>query len=281
MKALTCTLFALFLITGQLQADLGSCLVYQAKFYLKDGTIVKGGFEAHGYDSFSGLDANGTNAYCSDAGMLKLIKILQRRGYDNSGDGGGQKKKDLGRVPVYKNLYYAEPRPFGKRTNIDPDIYGFSTAADIVFIDSNDISKVIFWSVAYTRRGWLGSELIIGTRGMIDTVENQRFWNSIVVTLDTDSLIFSEDAEWGYRLINYNSRNNVEELKRLARSQFTPQLERKVWQEFRRQHRLPDNMAMTMEMQALGIEMLERKMQQIRMWFWKRGILMVKINGNC
>lgn len=287
MKKMAITFLPVFILISSLCADGGSCLFYQAKFYLKNGTIIKGGFEVFGESTqdYCMLNDNGNNPYCSDEGILKLVKKLQREGFHPwPGDGGIQKKSDYGKLPVYKNMYYLSPRSLKKRSNDNHEWYGFLTENDIVFVDSSEIKKVVFWSAEYSERYWLTSGIVVGTTGMIDTVRNKAYWNSIVVSMDnytSDSLEIYEEPMAGYRLINYNPGVNIEGLKQYARLKFHPRMEEKYSEEFMRKHRTPTDEKQSRELDRLREEMFERKIQLIRLWFWKKGIVMIRINGTC
>jgi len=72
MKTILSFLFTL-LLCSTLQADIGSTIVYKAKFVLKNGSSFVGYLPISGYDE--NLDANGRNEYCSDkAFQMMLIK---------------------------------------------------------------------------------------------------------------------------------------------------------------------------------------------------------------
>lgn len=285
MKKLTLATLLLCFFANTARADLGSCVVYYAKFYLNDGTIFKGCFECSGYGPEAMLNDNGTNEYCGDSGVLRLISIMQQRNYaDEASDGGIQHEKDFGKIPVYRNLYYLEPKPINGRPGLYGAYYGLVPQEDIVYIGAKEIKKVIFWDAKYSERAWLTSELIIGPKSMVDTVQNMRFWNTVIVDLDNsiaDSLTFSDDSMWGYRLINYNPKINVEELKRLAKLKIKPGAEEKFWVAFRKKHRVKENFSIEPGLEREGRELLEKETQKIRLWFWERGILMVRINGTC
>ncbi len=288
MKTLALTILAIFLINSRLQADGGSCVVYQAKFYLKNGTMFTGSVEAAGYYAHNNLDADGRNSYCSNVGMLELVKILQREGYaDQAGDGVRPQQKDHGKLPVYKKLYTLQPRPRKPSGQVNAEAYGFLGAADVVFIDSSEVRRVVFISAARSRRSWAESGMVAAIPGLIDTVRQARFWNDLVVNLGNskpDSLVFGGRNAMlmqGYRLINYNAQINAEELARLARLKFTPQSEAAYWAAFRRQHGLPENGLLSPALQRAGLEQLDRQMQQISRWFWQKGIVVVRINGTC
>jgi hypothetical protein len=72
MKKLMLSAIITVLTSATLKADLGSCLVYHAAFYLRDGTNFKGCFEVSGYNNEAYLDDNGVNPFCNDKGVLAL-----------------------------------------------------------------------------------------------------------------------------------------------------------------------------------------------------------------
>ena len=257
-----------------MQADGGSCVVYQAKFYLKNGSILNGSVEAAGFYAHNSLDANGKNPYCSNTGMLQLVKVLQREAYaDQVGDGVRPQQKDLGKLPVYKNLHYLAPKPRQQQAGVYAETYGFLTETDVVFIDFNAVRQVVFISAALSSRTWYGSGIMAVSPGLIDTVRRLPFWNDLVVNLGDskpDSLAFGGRNAMlmqGYRLINYNPQIDAEELERLARWKFNPYLKPAGLAAFYGQLGHP--------------EQLDRKMQLLGRWFWQKGIVVVRINGTC
>lgn len=267
------------------KADLGNALVYYAKFYLKDGSSFKGCFEVYSYDSDAYLDKNGTNEYCSDEGVFTLLKRIQNQGAHLRDDGGIQTETNYNKVPIYKTINYISPRSIKKSENLWEMVYGFVDLDDIVFLDTADIDKVIFWDAKPSERLWLTSEMVIGTKGMIDTVLHQQYWNSIVVDFEAsseDSLAFGKyGAMWGYRLINYNPNNNIEELKRLANIKFRLIMDDRFWDNFRKEKNLTGTDSMSPEQERYDFEAKQQYFQSIRLWFWKKGIVMIRVNGTC
>lgn len=261
------------LISFTLKADLGSCVVYHAKFYLKNGAVFNGCFEFSGYFEEASLDENNTNRYCNDKGIFSLFK---------------KKQRENGKVEVYKTLHYVHPRPLHKRRDeVLPD-YGFVLEKDKVVLDSSSISKMIFWSAEYSKRYWLTSEIIVGSVGMLDTIRQQRCWNRLVFSTEnweTDSFDFQEhgyiDGPYGgFALYNYNPQINVAEMKRLVSLKFSINYEA-VSQGFKRKHKIKDGQEWPPELQRLHEEEVARKLRSVKKWFWKKGILMVAINGTC
>lgn len=263
-------LFPLFY--SNLKADLGSCVVYHAKFYLKNGTVFNGCFEFSGYFEEASLDEKNTNRFCNDKGVFELLKKKQREYY--------------GLVVVYKNLYYVEPLPMRKRQDEEPPQYGFVTPSDIVLLDSSDIVQMIFWSAEYSKRYWLTSEIITGTTEMLDTLRHKKYWNSLVFTTEgweSDTISFQEyiDGPYGgYALYNYNPQINVAELKRLVHLKFPVNYEA-ITREFNRKHKIKEGQEWTPKQRVLHEEAINRKMQSIKEWFWKKGIVLVAVNGTC
>ena len=70
MKTLLSFLFTL-LLCSTLQADIGSTIIYKAKFVLKNGSSFVGYLPISGYDE--NLDANGRNEYCSDKAFQMML----------------------------------------------------------------------------------------------------------------------------------------------------------------------------------------------------------------
>jgi len=255
-------MFSTIWFTSSLKADLGSCVYYQAKFYLKDGTTFNGGFEVVGYDGPSYLGEENTNEFCNDEGIFKLFKRMQRQYGQRYFD---EEYIDYGKFSVFKNLNYVTPLNRGKSNKYYNPTYGFITKGDIVYLDSTEIEKMVFWDATYTKRAWLTSEIIVGSEGK------------------PDSLSFSrEETMWGYEIINYNSRNNEEELKRLANLKLSFLVDtQRFYESFKKKNGIAKNEIMNNHLRRKAEEALAKKIQNARDWLWKRGILIIQINGTC
>ena len=223
-------LLILFIAFIQLSAfaDMGNCLIYQAKFYLKDGSVFKASFEVISEDNTAYLDENGKNPYTSDEGIMKLIELLISYDYLRNDPLAIQLNQDLSnKIMVYKNLDELELVKMGEKykTNTYNTIFGFVQKGNIALIDTSEIEKVIFWDAKSSKREWLTSQLVITSASMIQTVKHQQYWTRLKMTghPEKDSIVFIEDnITGGYDLINYNSRINKKELIRLAEMKLKP-----------------------------------------------------------
>ena len=273
MKKLLLLTVLFSLISATAKADLGSCVVYHAKFYLKNGDVFNGCFEFGSYGEEANLDKNNSNRFCNDKGVFDLFK---------------KKQRENGKVEVYKTLHYVHPRPLHKRKDEYPPDYGFVLEKDKVLLDSNSISKLIFWSAEYSKRYWYTSEVIVGTVGMLDTIRQQRCWNQVIFSTEnweTDTITFQGDGIMdgpfgGFALYNYNPQINVAELKRLVSLKFPINYEADL-QEFKRKNKVKEGQEWTPKLQRLHEEAVARKLRSVKEWFWKKGILMVAVNGTC
>lgn len=273
-----------------LKADLGSCVVYQAKFYLKDGTTFNACFESRGYDKGSYLDDNETNEFCNDEGVFQLLKYLQKnKRYSYSKDAFVQQKADYKKMVVFKKLETLIPQKRIKDDHYFHWQYGFVAKEDIVFVDSTEIKKMVFWSATYAKRRWLESEILVCNQELMETIAEQKYWNEIYVTVNQeDTLNFSKSPNSmlmeGYHLINYSPNNNVKELQRLARlklSFLTSEKQRQFWEKFRKKHNITSDERMQEELKRKGYEIMERKIQKAKDWLWQRGIVAIRVNGTC
>lgn len=276
-------MFSTVWATATIKADLGSCVYYQAKFYLKDGTTFNGGFEFAGYAGPSYLGQENTNEFCNDEGIFRLFKDMQRQygqRYFEEADANS------GKFPIYKNFDYVTPIKRGKSNRYYNPTYGFIIKGDIVYLDSTEIEKMVFWDANYTKREWLTSEIIVGSQGMLDTIKNEKYWNSIVLDLENskpDSLAFSSwDSMWGYELINYNPKNNEQELRRLAKLKLSFLADsRKFYDSFKAKNGLAKSEMMSDSLRRKADKALADKLQNVKDWLWKRGVVIIRINGTC
>ena len=275
MKKLLLLTLLIAVFAFKLKADLGSCAVYHAKFYLKNGDVFNGCFEISSYNNEAYLDENKTNEFCNDKGVFALLK---------------QKQREYGRVAIYKNLQYVRPRPLYKRSDTVLPTYGFVIPEEWRYVDSNEVSKMIFWSVEYSKRYWLTSETISGTPGLLDTINHFRYWNHLFFATsnwEKDTVVFQDrdfidGALQGFALYNYNPQINIAELKRLVSLKFPvkPQYEETL-QNFKRKHKIKDDQEWTKRQRQLFEDLLNQKRESLRAWFWKKGILMVAVHGTC
>jgi hypothetical protein len=59
--------FLSFFYISHLRADLGGCVVYKAKYVLKNGQTVTGWLPISGYEDYASFDeGKQTNKYCGD-----------------------------------------------------------------------------------------------------------------------------------------------------------------------------------------------------------------------
>ena len=269
-----------------LQADLGSCLMYHAKFYLTSGEVFTGSFEVCGEGAFAVLGEDGKNEYCSDEGLMMLLKELQESDYFwGYSFGFSIHENDLDNIPVVKNFYNIQPKGMNKRMDFQLPLYGFVAREDLIMIDPADLDKVVFWDVEYAQRSWYSSEVVIGNQKMIDTVLTERYWNLLYVddaSFGLDTLTFSTSGIMsGYVLINYNARNNEEELKRLARLKFQSLDINAYLQKVKKEYGIEEHEPVTNEVYDKFEVRWKQKIQGIKDWFWKRGILVVYVWSGC
>lgn len=261
MKKLLLLTVLFSLISATVKADFGNCVVYHAKFYLKNGDVFNGCFEYSSYFEEAGLDNNNSNRFCNDKGVFDLFKKKQR----------GNSK-----VEVYKTLYYVQLRP-RKQTDKWLPSYGFVFPMDMMHLDSSEISTLRFQSAEHSKREWIASKVIVGTSSVLDSIRQKRYWNSLsFCTSDEESDTIRLDYighHGGYILYNYNPKINVAELKRLVYLRFSPQ-NAAFLQKFRKKHRLKKGQEWTPKL-------LQLYQEAISQWFWERGILIVEFQATC
>jgi hypothetical protein len=276
MKKLILTSILLFQFGLVVWADYGSCVVYYAKFYLKDGREFRGCVERSGYDV--DLDVHNNDRYCSDTGMISLIKKIYEQ--TNPFTKNGEDRNYKGKITIFKDIRYLSPRPLHRNKDDEKPMYGFVTADDIVYIHPSEIKHIVFWSAEYSKRHWVTSELIVGNAEMIDTVEQRRYWNSVQMN---NRMEVAEDGsdDWGYRLLNYNAQINKPELRRLAALKFKMLESKQLEKDLRKKYHLKYDPRRYWTYQQKWEDFQQAQYQELRMWFWQRKILVVEINGTC
>lgn len=284
MKNLLLLSFFLPLFPSQLKADMGSCVVYYAQFYLKNGTDFEGCFEIAGYGEGTGLNDQGYNQYCSHKGVFDLLKIRQQELNEFYGISAVEQDGNAG-IAIYKRLEYVNPRARNQKPDTDSPNLGFVVSTDIVYLHPGDISKIIFKHAENSKREWVTSELIIGPPGMLDTIRHKKYWNSLyadlksgesfVVDFETD-----ENVPVGYALYNYNPNINVAELKRLVLLKFPGELGA-FHDTFIKKNHLEKVFSWPPRLRWEYDEGIEQRMRALKQWFWEKGIVILSVNGTC
>lgn len=282
MQILTSILFLLFYTP--IWAEYGNCVLYEAKYYLKDGSSFKGIIEVKGEGLASYLSEQGSNKYTSDQGMWQLLKeITKRNNYIYIDDGGVKPIEDYGKITFYKSMYELPIKALRKQANRNyTPVYGIVPKNDLVFIDLDEIEQIIFWEARYSKREWLTSEVVIADRDMIQTITNKRYWNALTVTFQNNVLHVQNQLMPGLQMINYNSSINNEELKRLATLKFSSfYLSQNQFQFIVDYYHLEKNNLDHQSWDNLVYSYRRRYWQKLRDWFWKRNVLIIDVWDTC
>lgn len=286
MKKLLFLITFSILTTSTVNADYGNALLYHAKFYLKDGTIFNGCFETAGDWERAYLDKNGKNRYCNDEGILELFKLMQQDEY-NHFDQRLKNEEEENKVTIYKKMNYISPKPMRSEPRRYAPSYGYVNKSDVIYLDSNDISKMIFWSAEISNRDWVTSEIVFGNQFILDKIKEQQYWNSVLVKkgYENDSLKFLNDIcmgepDEGFVLYNYNSTINSAELKRLVKLKFPIDHDR-LLKNFMANNNLPSRTGWPPETSRRFQKYILQYTQKIRDWFLDKDVLIVRINGTC
>jgi len=117
-------------------ADLGGCVVYKAKYVMKDGRTITGFLPLLGYEDYAYMDdLTHTNRYCSDLEFQKLInKVFYAQ------------QKTLN-FKIYKQIYRVN---FGSSANQkdspSPDICAFTDSTSVLSLNLDSIKYTLFIS---------------------------------------------------------------------------------------------------------------------------------------
>lgn len=288
MKKLLLLIIICFSNAQWAKADYGNCIVYEAKFYLKDGTQFNGSIEVAGDGNMSYLNEDGYNEYTSDEGMFELFKKIQNKSFNFQNSIGGTFNPDhFNKVIVFKKIEEVLLSSMVKSNKIryyNP-LYGFVNEGDIVYLDSTDVDKIVFWKAKYVKRDWLTSELVLSPNSMIETIKSKQYWNRLSAFHhpETGQLNFSEQfLDWSIQMINYNPKVNIAELKRLAKLKL-----KDIYENEEIGNRMIEKYTLDLDdktedmKRRIVAECIKRNFQEIREWFWERGILIVQIWGTC
>ncbi|MBL7779891.1 MAG: hypothetical protein JNM22_01655 [Saprospiraceae bacterium] len=116
-------------------ADVGSAVVYKAKFVLKDKTSFIGYVPISGYEVY--LDENGRNEHCSDKALqLMLIQHFTQYGTNKL-------------VKIYDNIHLVSRGPKENRFSI-----GCVDKSKIKTINVFDIKYTVFMDAEYAQYDW-------------------------------------------------------------------------------------------------------------------------------
>lgn len=124
---------SLLFFATQAFADLGGCVVYKAKYVLKNGQSVTGYLPLTGYDDYAYLDdRTKSNAYCSDKAFQQL---LNRIFYQE------QKKLEFG---LFEKLDLVQFSQAASRNHYFTGGYAFTDSSSIRTIHLDSIRYTIF-----------------------------------------------------------------------------------------------------------------------------------------
>ena len=193
-------------------ADLGNSLVYQVQITLKNNSYLIGYFEISSYDEEAYLDSNQLNKYCSNEGMMHLVRIrVQREGY-----GPDNRPIENSKFTLYKNIHY--PKNF-KRPEINRYLFQFGVVneKDVVVIDTNDIKSISFIGVKQNKRDWLQSEIVIAPNNIIDALYLSEPINVYYQAFGGDD---PNEYMSGFYVFSYNKNLTEKELKQLTQNYY-------------------------------------------------------------
>jgi len=206
-----CALLILTISSLYSFADLGNSLVYQVEIQLKSNSFIVGYFEIGSYDEEAYLDNNGLNKYCSNEGMMQLVRMKIKR--DNYGP--DNMPIENSKFTLYKNIHY--PGNF-KRPTTDMPPFGIVNEKDVLIIDTNDIKKISFIGVKQNKRDWLQSELVIATSNIIDALSFSEPTNLYYQAYGGDD---PNEYMSGFYVFSYNKNLNEKELKQLVEDYYS------------------------------------------------------------
>lgn len=116
-------------------ADIGSTVVYKAKFVLKDKTSFIGYVPIAGYDVY--LNSNGRNEHCSDKAFQLMLIKYSSQGLLNTP------------LQIYDNIHLVHRGQKGNAFNI-----GCVDKSKIKTLDIRDIKYTVFIDAEYARYDW-------------------------------------------------------------------------------------------------------------------------------
>lgn len=193
----TAILAFLLLASNWLKADAGSSIVYQAKFFLKNGEKITGFFEMTGYTT--GLNEN----YTRDKGIQELVKEIVNT-------------NKLDSFTFFRKIQYPK---YLKGTGIwtqKSDQLGAVATDDVVKLTYSDINFMVFLSAKDNPRDAITTGLLVAPQEWIDKFHSPplSFWET------------GEDNE-GFVFYNFNPKNNRAEIERLYKMK-----KKSLWKEW-------------------------------------------------
>jgi len=205
------TLIVLYLITlpAFLWADMGSCVVYKAKYVLKSGEEIIGYLPMGGYDDYAHVDADNSNKYCGDKEFQQLIN---RYFFEY--------QKELS-FTLYRRIELVKFDKSIKRYNFLPHEVAYTDSASMVVLKLDDIKYTIFYNARPSLWGNHHSLLQVVGPTTFDFLQSHRVYSVYPVNNPYDSTYL----EYGgvSCILNFNSGTSRETLGKITR-QFSREL---------------------------------------------------------
>ena len=238
-----------FLFVSTARADLGSTLVYHTILQMQSGERVTCYLIIGGYEAYDQLE-NGRNAYCNDAGIIKILRAYQ-----------AQKQHLTG----YKQIYY-------------PKSYRLPDSSQLSMALTTDTFPVVIGEVKSAR--FLDVE---NWRSDLPGIESLRYATPEVLALAQHGACRSrtwfstnDDAlSTSFCLLNYNAAYNAAEIERLYQTYWEKKLTiydpsgEKYWK-VRNGKRYKDSKQETQEYKDHN-----RNVAAMQQWFEARNVLLV------
>lgn len=239
------SLFVCLACCLNLKADLGSSLVYKARFFLKNGERQVGYFEIFSY----GEEANTNNKYCNDKGVYEVVKK-------------DLKNNNLDSLTIYKKIWFPKyfywPR---SKEELDADWverFGAVNKEDVIKIAFKDISFTVYISSKVNSRNWQ-SEILITTQEVIDKLDSVKWFNHAEATQYVEVSELGGVQGNGFIFFNYNPKINEAEIIRLYKLK-----EKQLFQQ-----------------EKENGQTYLRRLNEVKRWFWEKGIVIIAIHGSC
>lgn len=189
----TLSFFFVLFFCSVLKAEVGSTVVYKAKFVLKNGSSFVGYLPITGYDVY--LNSTRRNEHCSDKSFqMMLIKHFSHNEFEQS-------------FKVYKNIYLVH---CGQK--YDAFYLGCVDKTRINTLRVRDIKYTVFLDAEYARYDWYVYDIQEVDSSVIEVIRNQHPVNYEELQMDT-----TEGEGMGTKacFINFNPKISSSELYHL------------------------------------------------------------------
>jgi hypothetical protein len=176
-------------------ADLGGCVVYKAKYVMKDGRTITGFLPLQGHEDYAYLDdATHINRFCSDVEFQKLINTVFYA-----------QQKTLN-FKIYKQIHRVNyGRSANQKDSPSPDICAFTDSNSVLSLNLDSIKYTLFISAKNADWAYILTSIQLFDRKTCLMMQNREVVNHTYLFHDPvpESPTYIHEFD-SYLVLNYN-----------------------------------------------------------------------------